>query len=695
MTDKNLYRPKRTAKLRARLFCFCLIGSIVLCIPFATMIMSWQLEFYQSIGEPHIIFPKLVTFIIRVGVIFSIAGGIGFLYYKKYNLSGGLFCLAGILSWAFFQPIYSPVYLFRWLYSYWSIPQLAGAINTTFLYSGIYIILFTAGELLLFSKRPKEASDAYGTAEISKGDELKQPKGLIIGRHINDDDFLRYNDNRHLVTIAPTRSGKGTGSIIPNILTYPNNLIVIDPKGENCDYTYKRRLEMGQDVYVLDPFQISNYSRYEGANSFNPLDTVDYQDESALEYCNDIRDSVITSNPQGLKDFWMRAAQTMYSGFIYYISQAPEFHDPDHTDFKPELRRLTTVNDLLKLKHEDLMQYTKNISESEEIPLQVKKVANDILSVSNSKKMLGSIIKTLQVNIEFMDSPYLRDTLQESDFSLEEIINENSTLYVIIPPDKLRIYRKWLQMIVELIIKKTTQIRSPKNPAIENRILFLLDEFANIGRMDYVKDSYSIIAGYGMQMWTFVQNVSQLKNTYKDDWQTFISNSGILQTFGASEVETAKYISEMLGETTTFSEVSSQQTKVGSMGIEDDTGSSKRVSEQKRPLKTPDEVMRIRDNRQIIKKQGLNPVISRKVRYFADPEFENMFISREQANKLSNEAPEKKKPQINTVAERKLQNIIDVDSSNNDSKTSIDEEKQNSETKEEGRAQGSGTIFSH
>src|SRR5699024_6627977 len=181
------------------------------------------------------------------------------------------------------------------------------AISHTILFLVGYLLALTTSAMLLFKRRRKHASGAYGTAELKHGDKLADElDGLRIGRHIQSNDLLRYNGNRHLITIAPTRSGKGVSSIIPNILTYPKNLVVVDPKGENCDYTYHRRQQMGQDVYVLDPFGVSNYARQEGANSFNPLDSVKYKDPSALEYCNDIRDSIITSNPHNLNAFWMQ-----------------------------------------------------------------------------------------------------------------------------------------------------------------------------------------------------------------------------------------------------------------------------------------------------------------------------------------------------------------------------------------------------
>ncbi|MCV5950975.1 type IV secretory system conjugative DNA transfer family protein, partial [Escherichia coli] len=62
----------------------------------------------------------------------------------------------------------------------------------------------------------------------------------------------------HVVTVAPTGSGKGIGAVIPNLLTYQGSALVFDPKGENAEVTGRRRREMGQSVHVIDPFGITS-----------------------------------------------------------------------------------------------------------------------------------------------------------------------------------------------------------------------------------------------------------------------------------------------------------------------------------------------------------------------------------------------------------------------------------------------------
>ena len=81
-------------------------------------------------------------------------------------------------------------------------------------------------------------------------------------------EAIEHEGDGHLMTIAPTGAGKGVGALIPNLLRYPGSAIVVDPKGENCQVTARRRREMGQQVVVLDPFRIVS----DKSDSLNPMD---------------------------------------------------------------------------------------------------------------------------------------------------------------------------------------------------------------------------------------------------------------------------------------------------------------------------------------------------------------------------------------------------------------------------------------
>src|SRR5699024_215643 len=315
-------------------------------------------------------------------------------------------------------------------------------------------------------------------------------------------------------------------------------------------------------------------------------------------------------------------------------------------------------NYLLRLKFDDLLAYTEYISNNDDLPLDVKEVANEILTDKESRKMLNGILKTLKVNIECFRSPRIRDTMRESDFSLKNIIDGEATLYIVIPIDKMKTYNKWIRTVIELLIKRTIQLRNPLDPNLEDkRILFLLDEYANLGIVNYVKEAYSTIAGYGMTLWTFVQDIPQLKNIYPNDWKTFISNSDIFQVFNSNDLETAQYISKTMGQTTVFSESSSENKEVSSVGMTDNRGRTQSVSERSRWLKTPNEIMTMPMHEQIINSDGEYPVLTNKIQFYKDPEFKNLFITREESFAKSQEH-QKPPPSRNLSIETDLKSII-------------------------------------
>src|SRR5215470_9426043 len=133
------------------------------------------------------------------------------------------------------------------------------------------------------TKPPKSGGrDRALFASWLRGDEMTddswQPEGgLLLGRR--EGRLIGWHDNRHVMTIAGSRAGKGVSLIIPNLIFYPGSALVIDPKGENAKITAGRRGKgtavggpgLGQDVHVLDPFEITGIH----SACFNPLEVID------------------------------------------------------------------------------------------------------------------------------------------------------------------------------------------------------------------------------------------------------------------------------------------------------------------------------------------------------------------------------------------------------------------------------------
>ena len=135
------------------------------------------------------------------------------------------------------------------------------------------------------------------------------------------------------------------------------------------------------------------------------------------------------------------------------------------------------------------------------------------------------------------------------------------------------------------------------------------------------------MAGYGAQLWAFVQDLSQLRGTYPDKWGTFLANADVLQAFGANDYETADLLSKMLGESTVLSaNAGDSRGRNQGFGLPSfNAGRSTGHSETGRPLLTPDEIRRLPADQQVLFVRGLAPVLAHRLRYYADGAYSGLY----------------------------------------------------------------------
>jgi type IV secretion system protein VirD4 len=209
--------------------------------------------------------------------------------------------------------------------------------------------------------------------------------------------------------------------------------------------------------------------------------------------------------------------------------------------------------------------------------------------------------------------------LGRSDFAFADLKTRTATVFLVLPPDRLGAYARWLRLMVTQSLQDMarTAVRPPARPAAP--ILYLLDEFAALGHLAPVERAMGLMAGYGVQLWPILQDIHQLRATYGRSAGTFMSNAGVLQVFGVNDHESARLVSDLLGQETVVFETTSRNLDSDRSGLthaEQHTG---------RPLLTPDEVRTLPQSRQIIFCAGQRPLLARKLRYFADAEFRGAF----------------------------------------------------------------------
>jgi len=439
---------------------------------------------------------------------------------------------------------------------------------------------------------------------------------------------LQYTGERHLLTVAPTRSGKGVSSIIPNLLTYTGSVFVIDPKGENALITAKRRGEgsatenipgLKQNVLLLDPWNIAADKLGMKSASFNPLNWIKAGDPDAAENAFLLADALVLSEAKDEARFWDEEAKALLMGIILYVGTAEE---------EAEHRTLGRVRDLLTLDDDGFKEVlTKMFNHPHPI---VRSTA--ARQASKDTKLFSSVLATAQSHTHFLDSGRIRQSLSSSDFAFDDLKTKPTSIYLILPADRLKTFDRWLRLLIQQAI--TVNARNVEQKP-EKPILFLLDEMPTLGRLPALEQAFGLMAGFGMQLWGIVQDLSQLAKVYgTDGWQTFISNSGVIQYFGSRDKMTAEYFSSLCGVTTVelhnfswavgkaVSYATSFTSSVGGNSSSNSTTESSSwtrsngTNEAQRQLAYPDELMVLKDNQQIVFVENLDPIPSRKIRWF-------------------------------------------------------------------------------
>ncbi len=463
--------------------------------------------------------------------------------------------------------------------------------------------------------------DSHGSARFASRKELKKHQGgdgLLIGRNPGTGRLLRYDGPAHLITLAPTRAGKGVGTVIPNLLAVDRSVLVIDPKGENAQIAGEARRRFGP-VHILDPFGVSNTGMVSGHPSacYNPLDRLTPDSLDLGEDAASLTEALVMDPPgQVTEAHWNEEAKAILGGLIMFCVC--------HED--RDRRSLATVQEYLTLPPDRLKALLELMQDSDEAGGLIARAANRFLGKADREA--ASVLSNAQRHTHFLDSPRIARCLARSDFAFSDLRHRITSVFLVLPPNRMEAYSRWLRLLVSQALQDIARdaevaagLQSPSE-RLSSPTLFLLDEFAALGRLEAVERAMGLMAGYGLQLWPILQDMSQLRDLYGDRANTFIANAGVQQVFGVNDFETAKWLSQMIGQETTGFQTDSFKPGDSPSFSNHLTG---------RDLLTPDEIMQMPPNVQLLRVQGQPSALTQKLRYYADPEFLGLFVPQDAA----------------------------------------------------------------
>ena len=467
---------------------------------------------------------------------------------------------------------------------------------------------------------PKELLSSIRQNRESVMESMLSSLGKFFTSH--RDEYLAWSGDGHIITIAPTRSGKGVGLVVPNLIHYPGSAIVIDPKGENYAITAHHREEfMNFDVIRLDPFGVMG----EGTDYINPLEgLVKGRPETYLDY-----------NPVLLDEL-----ASIADAMVIRPGEEKDPHWNDKARMMIKALLLAVLCNMGPNRRHDLGEL-RAILETERLGAFFKKMMANKTAVRGKLAALGSecnqmgdnefysVVSAVMKHTEFLESPLMQRAFGVNNhdgngYDVRFLKSSGSaSVYIIIPPQYLASYSRAIRVWVTCAMNAMT--RTPGKTADGCPVLFMLDEMAQLGTLDCLKQAVSLLAGYGMTLWMVWQDLAQIKSLYKDCWSTFLANAKVQQFFGINDHDTAEYVSKMLGKATipveTVSGTNSSSGKMTEIFNTNTSGTTRTHAEKERELLMPDEVRRLDRETTLLFVQGCPPIVSKRITYFKDQHF--------------------------------------------------------------------------
>lgn len=465
---------------------------------------------------------------------------------------------------------------------------------------------------------PKSAP--LGTASwSSSGPEWKEGS-IWLGRD-GEGRAIGHTDDRHMVTIAGSRAGKGRSAIIPNLFLWPGSCVVVDPKGENAGVTAAARARLpGHSVLVLDPFGEAEIDDALRA-SFNPLDMVDATRDDAIDITAAIGDALMVSGSD--KDVhWDESGRQVVEGLILHVAaseradrrslvrvrQLLTLGDVEFAEFLTARNRERARDDAYQAALARELSDADAVAAGDAAAATVKPVgpfaalwwkmgesdakneavrdviagsANSLMEMGENER--GSVLSTARRNTKFIDSPPVRACLQGRGINVDRLKSEAGgvSLYVCLPARFLPTHARFLRLVVNLVLYRMEAMgREP--PASGRSVLFVMDEFAALGRLEAIEKAAGLMAGYGVKLWPILQDLGQIKRHYRESWETFLGNAGVLQFFANTDLTTLEWLSKRMGQTEVLRETAgrSESKTMGlskSQGVTKSTGGSRGV----------------------------------------------------------------------------------------------------------------------
>ena len=469
-------------------------------------------------------------------------------------------------------------------------------IKSLVVFSIIFAIFFIVG--VARSAPKNEYTDfEHGSSDWSKNGEqytvLSNKKGIILA----ENNYLPVDKrgNVNVLVVGGSGSGKSASYSIPNAYQLLCSYVFTDPKGELYDRTAGYLRSKGYEVKVL------NLVRPQYSDGYNPIMHISSEIDVDVIANTIIRGQKTDGGSS--EPFWDDSAEMLLKALIYYLLATRPKEEQNLASCAELVRAansnggsnlLTELISALPYDHPARMYY-KSIEIAPE-------------------KTYSSILSTLQSKLGKFDSKEIAELTSTDTIDFEDIGNQKTAVYVI-SSDTHTAYDFLLTIFFSQMIQQLYDYADQNGGALKEQTFFILDEFANIGKIPDFDKKISTSRSRKISFSVILQNVDQLEAVYEKSYETIMGNCDTHLFLGSNSFKTVEYFSKQLGEKT----IERDSVSVSKDKQNHKTGKSISDQVMARALMTPDELRRMDIDQCIIFVKGLKPVKAPKFYYFKHP----------------------------------------------------------------------------
>jgi len=403
------------------------------------------------------------------------------------------------------------------------------------------------------------ADDIYLGHSVRENQFPPFEKSVLYEPWHKDGGISKYGDPRHIVSIGPNGAGKTRRLLTPNLCSpSKRSILVVDPKGELAVCSAKHRAENGSQIVTFDPFGVIERRYpdmvkelpYLKSKGFNPLAMLDPLDDEFPDDAKALSEALIYV--EGRDSHWAQSAQALLTGLIMGMRMTLEPDDPNNT--------LAGLRQVVGMAPDALGLYISELIDATASESAIAAKLNRFREISPDNRELLSILSTAVTQTDWIDSKPIRRELRGGAFDFAEMKRRPLTVYLVLPPQYLETHSRWLRLMITAVL--TPLIRSTAKGV---PVLFMLDEFAQLGRLEVIERNLALMRGYGVRLWLVLQDLSQLVDAYPRRWHSFIGNAGVIQSFAPQDVKTRQYLSQLSGQHRLWVWTNSQSTSRNQM----------------------------------------------------------------------------------------------------------------------------------